>query len=952
MQIASTGTVPSIVGRSGEQSRLRRLLADAKEGHGRALVLRGEAGIGKTTLVDHAAAMAGGFRVLRAAGVESEAEIPFAGLQVLLAPLADGSRDGSADGFGGLPDSHARALRAAFGTATAPTDPLMVGAATLMLLSELAERAPLLVLLDDAHWFDRSSAAALLFAVRRLSSDPVATILTARDGDRPFPADGIESVTLSRLDGGSAAQLLAARRTLPHDIADRVLRESGGNPLAIVELAVGQPAEVPPTRAGVLPAPVAPLPAAGRLEEHFRRQLRTLPEPTRWALLLAAADHRSDLAAFTAAGPALGIGVVDLEPAEVRELVRVTAGRLEFRHPLIRAAAYQDVPLGRRLAAHRALAAVIDDDDRRAWHLAAAAAGADDAAAAALDEAAERALTRGAPTAASQALERAATLSGDRPARARRLVGAARTAYDAGELDRAESLATAAAAAVAALSDPTGDDTGTAGAAVVPGTTTAAVRRRTAVERAGQAAVAGWVRAQVAYERHSPTRAAELAIEAAAPILMIDPALATAVLTEASWCARDAADPELLARCAVLLARVPPGPAAEVRDALAAFTTLLSSGPTPTTARVMRDLLHATGEGRVAGAVERLTGGFLGLLLGDDETALTTLAGHAATLRDEGAIGWLPYVNEPLALAFLVSGRFREAEVTVAEATDLAAELGQHLQVTVLRSVAAWLAAVRGDAAGCEQLAAQVHADSRGHRVAAAMATWALAVTDLAGAEPAAALDRLEEAGRGPVRRDVLVRALPDHIDAAVRVGERERARELLSELGSWAARTGSPVAAALELRCAAILDDGPSARDRFEESLRVDGCGPYDRARTRLAYGEWLRRHRSPSAARAQLTEALATFDRIAAHAWTPRAEAELDALGVRPPDQPPGPRGAVQLTPQELQVVRLAAQGQTNREIAAQLFLSPRTVGHHLYKAYPKLGVARRAELGKLDL
>ncbi|MBB5788875.1 AAA family ATPase [Jiangella mangrovi] len=939
MQIASAGTAPPIVGRSGEQSRLRRLLADAKEGHGRALVLRGEAGIGKTTLLDHAAAMAGGFRVLRAAGVESEAEIPFAGLQVLLAPVADGIAD--------LPETHARALRAAFGTETAPTDPLLAGAATLLLLSELAERAPLLVLLDDAHWFDRSSAAALLFAVRRLGSDPVAAILTARDGDRPFPADGVESVTLPRLDGDSAAQLLAARWTLPLDVADRVLRESGGNPLAIVELAVGRPADA---EAAPLPEPVAPLPATGRLEEHFRGRLHALPEPTRWALLLAAADHRSELAVFTAAAGALGVGVADLEPAEVRELIRVTSGRLEFRHPLVRAAAYQDVPLGRRLAAHRALAEVIDDGDRRAWHLAAAAAGADETAAAALDDAARRALTRGAPAAASQAWERAATLSADRPARARRLVEAARTAYDAGELDRAESLATTAAAAVAGLDggapgDPGGDPGGTAADAV-------AARKKVAVERAGQAAEAGWVRAQVAYERESPTRAAELALEAAAPIVTLDPARATAVLTEASWCARDAADPELLARCAQLLARVPPGPAAEVRDALAAFTTLLGSGPTPSSARTMRALLQASHDGRITGSVERLTGGFVGILIGDDVTALATLAAQTAALRDEGAIGWLPYANEVLALGHLVSGRFRDAEVTVSEALALAAELAQPVQLTVLTSIASWLAAVRGDTVLCELLTARVRDDDHGHRIAAALASWALAVRDLAGAEPAAALERLEESGRGPAGRDVLVRALPDHIDAAVRVGERERARELLAELDTWSRRTESPVASALALRCAAVLDDGPAARDRFEASLRVDGCGPYDRARTRLAYGEWLRRHRSPSAARAQLTEARETFDRIGAHVWTPRAGAELDALGVRAPEQPPQPHGAVRLSPQELQVVRLAAQGQTNREIAAQLFLSPRTVGHHLYKAYPKLGVARRAELGRLDL
>lgn len=940
------------MGRSSELSRLRRLLADAKQGHGRALVLRGEAGIGKTTLVDHAAAIAGGFRVLRAAGVESEAEMPFAGLQVLLAPFADR--------FDDLPAAHTRALRVAFGTGTAGTDPLVVGTATLLLLSELAEPAPLLCLLDDAHWFDRSSAAALLFAVRRLHADPVATILTARDGDRPFPADGIESLTLPRLDGDSATQLLAARRTLPPEVADRVLRESGGNPLAIVELAGGQPAGTPADHPAalpvdglpvdVLPAPVAPLPAAGRLEAHFRDRLRALPERTRWALLLAAADHESELTVFAAAAGALGVGVADLEPAEERELIRVTPGRLEFRHPLIRAAAYQDVPLGRRLAAHRALADVLDDArdaDRRAWHLAAATAGVDDEAASALDAAAGRALARGAPAAASRAWERAATSSGDRAGRARRLVGAARTAYDAGELDRAEFLAAAAATAVRGT--PPGS-----GAA--------------AIERAGQAAEAAWVRAQVAYERESPTRACELALEAAEPILTIDPERATAVLTEASWCARDAADTELLARCAGLLARIPPGrpgqpgpsgppgspgSSAQVRDALAGFTTLLSGAPTAATAApAMRALLNAARDGRVPGNVERLTGGFVGLLVGYDEAALAALAAQVAALRDDGALLWLPYVQEPLALAYLATGRFRDAEVTVAEAVALATELGLQVQGTVLTSIEAWLAAVRGDAVACDRLAGRVLGDTRGHRMAAALATWALAVTDLARAEPAAALDKLERAGHGAARRDLLLRALPDHVEAAVRVGDRERARALLGELEEWVARTASPVATALALRCAAIVDDGPAARDRFEESLRVDGCGPYDRARTRLAYGEWLRRHRRPSAAREQLAEALETFDRIAAHAWKPRAEAELDALGARRPDHAPDQRAAVQLTPQELQVVRLAAGGQTNREIAAQLFLSPRTVGHHLYKAYPKLGVARRAELGKLDL
>ncbi|SDU56645.1 ATP-binding protein [Jiangella alkaliphila] len=890
-----TGTAPAIVGRASERSRLSRALADAKDGRGYALVLRGEAGIGKTSLLDHAAAIAGGFRVLRASGVESEAEIPFAALHLLLAPFAERVDD--------LPAPQARALRAAFGTVAAPTEPLMVGAATLLLLSELADEAPVLCLLDDAHWFDRSSAAALLFAARRLRSDPVVVILAARDGDRPFPADGVESLTLPRFDDESAALLLAGLRTLPHDVAGRVIRESGGNPLAIVELAADRPK-------GVLPAPVAPLPAAGRMEEHFRGRLLALPERTRWALLLAAADDRSDLTAFAAAAERLGLGVADLEPAELQRLVRVTAGGLEFRHPLVRAAAYQDVPLARRLAAHQALAAVLDDArdaDRRAWHLAAAATGADEIAAAALDRAAERALARGAPAAASRAWERAAALSGGTPEG--RLVDAARAAYDAGELDRAQALATAADA---------------------PGLP------------AGQAAEAAWVRAQVAYERESPARACGLALEVAAPIVTTDPDRATAVLTEAAWCARDAASPVLLARCAELARELPAG-RDEVRDCLIGVASLLRGEPAATT-EPLRALLLATRDGRVEDNVERLLGGFAGLLIGADDVALEALTAQVAGLRDDGAIGWLPYVQETLALAHLVSGRFRDAEVTVTEAVALATELGQHLEVTVLTSIAAWLAAVRGDPP-------VVVGDTRGHRMAAATLAWADGVALLARAEPAAALDRLEDACTGPARFDVNVRAIPDHVEAAIRAGDRDRAGTWLPDLDRWAARTAGPAATALALRCAALLDDGAAAADRFEASLRA-GAGPYDEARTRLAYGEWLRRHRRPTTARDQLTRALETFDRIAAHAWKPRARAELDALGGAVPQRRPEPRHTGRLTPQELQVVRLAARGLTNREIAGQLFLSPRTIGHHLYKAYPKLGVARRAELGRLDL
>ncbi|MEV4891157.1 AAA family ATPase [Nonomuraea sp. NPDC055795] len=944
-----------MVGRSAERSRLVRLVADAKAGRSRSLVVRGEAGIGKTALLEYAAGVAGGMRILRVAGIESEAEIPFAALQLMLA--RDVGR------FDALPAAHAQALRAAFGTGPASGDRLMVGAATLTLLSELAGERPLLCLFDDVQWFDRSSVDALLFAVRRLHTDPVGAVFAVRDGERPFPASGIDDVRLPRLGARDAAELLATVGPLPQPVADRVLVESGGNPLAIVELAR--------SGTGALPSPVAPLAAVGRLEEHYRLQLRTLPSRTRQALLLVAADHGCELWSYLAAAGRLGLRADDLEPAEHAGLVRVTADAVEFRHPLIRAAAYQEAPLARRLAAHRALADVLSDPrdaDRRAWHAATAAGGIDDGVADELERAAERALARGAPAAASRALERAVRLSGDAAVQARRLVAAARAAYDAGLLDHADTLA----AAVTAMTGPAlasaeaegrpalagaeadgrpapagaeadgrpADFGATAGKAVEGGAISASA--------AWIQAEAAWIRAQVAYERESPARACALALDAAVPVLAADPARAISVLTEAVWCARDAADEGLLARCDERLGRVRGGPP-EVARALGGFVALLS-GRTEEAVPPMRDLLLAACDGAMDATLEGLTAGFLGVLIGADDLALTVLDRQVATMRAQGALGWLPYVQEPLALAQLVTGGFRDAEANVAEAISLAAELGQDFQVIVLTAISSWLAAVRGEVNTARKRAGLVLEHAGRHGMAAAQARWGLALIDLMAGDPHAALDRLDEVCAGPPGRDVTVRAIADHVEAGVRAGDLDRARHHLPQLESWAGHTASPEAGALLLRCAALLDESREARQRFEASLAVDGCGPYDRARTQLAYGEWLRRHRRPTSARTLLSQALATFDQIGAHGWQARVRTELIALGG--PVPPPDTAAAGQLTAQELQVVRRAALGLSNREIAAQLFLSPRTVGHHLYKAYPKLGVSRRAELGRLDL
>ncbi|MFI7064271.1 AAA family ATPase [Kribbella sp. NPDC050124] len=891
-----------IVGRYGEQSRINRLMADAKDGRSRSLVLRGEAGIGKTALLDYAESVAGGMRVLRVVGIESEAEVAYAALQLMFV------RD--LDRLEALPGAQAEALRAAFGASSVPVDRMLPGAATLSLLSEIAGDRPLLCLLDDAQWFDQSSIDALLFAVRRLHADPIATIFAARDGERPFPAPGLESVALPGLGAADAARLAAAAATLPGDVADRILAESGGNPLAIVELAAHA------TETSAVPAPVAPLPAAGRLEEHFRRQIRGLAEPTRTALLLAAADHGSALPTVIAAAAGLGGDARDFEPAERSRLVQVSADGVVFRHPLIRSAAYQEAPFARRVAAHRALAEVLTDPrdaDRRAWHVAAAAGGPDDAAADGLEQVARRATGRGAAAAAVRALDRAAQLTSAPTLRGKRLVAAARAAYDAGQLDRAVELA----AAGAELTDAP-----------------------------GEVAEAGWIRAQVSYERTSPAEATRIAVEAAAPVLATEPDLAVSILTEATWCARDAADPMLLRQCAERLRSVPGG-RTPVINGMVGFADLLCGDVAEAVDR-MRTAVLAARDSEGGETLERLSAAFLGLLIGEDEAAVAMLDAQVAVLRSRGELGWLPYAQEPLVLAQLVTGRIRDADSNVAEAMALAEELGQQLEVIVLSAMAAWLAAARGDSAGAERLAVQVLDDSRQHGMAVAQASWALGLVDLMNGDPRGALGRLEDACEGPPGRDVTVRAIPDQVEAAVRVGDTDRARRFLPGLTDWSTYTKSPVASALLLRCQALLDDGGLADRLFEESVATE-CGPYDEARTRLVYGEWLRRHRRPNAAKEQLVAAYGTFDRIGAHGWLPRVRSELTALGEAAPGDAESAGG---LTPQELQVVRRAALGMSNREIAAELFLSPRTVGHHLYKAYPKLGVKRRAELGQLDL
>lgn len=888
-----------------------RLLAAARTGRSGALVIRGEAGIGKTVLLDLAESTAQDMCVLRATGVESEAELPFSGLHLLLYPFLDRLE--------ALPGPQAVALRTAFGLLETPVpNRFLVGAATLTLLSELAGERPLLCLLDDVQWLDQASADALLFAARRLHADPIVMVFAMRDSGEWFPAPGINVLHLAGLDRGTSVTLLDEHVPgLAHPVRERIIDESGGNPLALMELAAAFSAQE-----RVADFHVGPLPVTGRVQDAFRTQIDALPPATRLVLLVAAADDTASLAVILRAGDLLGTSAADLEPAERHRLILLAGDALTFRHPLIRAATYQGAPHSLRIAVHRALAQVLEAD-RRAWHLAAATTGPDEQVAAELEQAAQRAQHRGGSTAVAAAYERAAQLSSDPTRAAHRTMNAARAAYDAGRPAWATRLAIQAASLI---DDP-----------IV-------------------AAEAAFIRAQVEYEQTSPAAAAAMALGGAVPIVQSDPRRAVSMLTEAVWCARDAVAHEVVRRCVVQLEAVqlPANSSlSPVVDGLIGFGKLLD-GETGRAVALMRSLVRAAERGTLDGFVERVIAGFLGLLVADDESAVVSLESLVADLRAQGALGWLPYAMEPLTVTYGLRGSFRDAQASVAEAVSLANDIGQTMQGVVLDSISAWLAAVTGDGARCRSLADRVLEHRSPHPTNAALAVWALGLLDLAEGRSEAAMERLDEVCGGVARHDFHIRAVPDWVEAAVYSGQNERARSHLPALDDWATHTERPLAMALSRRCHALLgtDDDPEGHYTAALLLHRSDDRPYDRARTQLVYGEWLRRQRRRSDARAQLTACLDTFERLGATPWARRARTELGVLGERPTARANDADVLTRLTPQELQVVRLAATGLSNREIGAQLYLSPRTVGHHLYKAYPKIGVTKRMELALLGL
>ncbi|MGY1712036.1 AAA family ATPase [Geodermatophilus sp. SYSU D00758] len=906
-------------GRDVERAALAALLDGARDGRGGALVLRGQPGVGKSALLADAADRAGGMTVLRTAGIESESPLAFAALQRLLRPVT-----ACADR---VPEPQARALRTAFGEAAGgEADRFLVFLSALSVLAEAAEQAPVLAVVDDAHWLDDASSAALLFVARRLQNERIALLFAARTGDvRTFDAGDLPVLELGGIDAEAAGALLSGRAGLPVPpaVRDALLAGTGANPLALVELAGALTAE---QLAGAAPLPER-LPLTEGVERAFLDRCRRLPAPARAVLLLAAADDSGRAAVLRQAAHELGAGDDGLEDAERSGLVRVREGAVELRHPLVRSAVYGAATSTERRRVHRALAAALsgpEDADRRAWHLAAAVEEPDEDVVAALEAAAGRALARGGHEAASAAWERAAELSPVGEQRAGRLSLAARSAWLAARPDRARALTDA-------------------GLALAAGPRLRAELRR--------------LRAHLEFHDASPDEAHRMVLAAAADVAPHDRrqagdlAMLGAALAASGARSGSPVDPTGL---------LPPaGPDAPVRDRClvplvhgldaVARTDWGTSTPFLRAAVDLADRLDA-----VADEDLLLNLGVAAWPLGDDEVALRLQDRLLRTARETGAVVMIVHALTRRNLPELATGRWGAAAAGAEEALTLAENSGQPVLAAWPTATLALLAALRGSGDRAGAHLAAVEEIAAGHRLGivgdlvADLADWARAL--LAAGDPAAALPPLARLRSTPVA----LLAAPDRLETAVAAGRRDLAERWVAELQAFAAGTGAGWAAAQTAHGRALLADGDAAEEWFEAALAAharSGRTPA-RARAELAHGRFLRRARRRVDARPHLRSALAAFEDLGAAPWAEAARQELRASGETARRRVTVATDVPALTPQERQVAGLVRQGLSNRDVAARLFLSPRTVDFHLRNVFAKLGVSSRTELAALPL
>ncbi|MGH8914249.1 MAG: helix-turn-helix transcriptional regulator [Acidimicrobiia bacterium] len=903
---------PVLYGRSEEREALEQLLSGVGTARAQVLVIQGEAGVGKTALLEYLATNAPTYRVERAVGIESEMELAFAGVHQLCAPMLGR--------LGELPGPQREALGIAFGlsSGTAP-DRFLVGLAVLHLFSAVAEKQPLICLIDDAQWLDRNSAQVLAFVARRLLAEPIAMVFAVREPLEEL--SGLPELEVGLLSDSDARSLLgsALPGRLDERVRDRIVAETRGNPLAILEL----PREFNVTDlAGGFGLP-DPGPLANRMEESFGRRLHSLPVETQQLLLLAAAEPVGDVTLLWRAAEQLRIGVDAAEPALSAGLLEFDT-RVRFRHPLVRSTAYRQAALADRQEVHRALSEATDPDvdpDRRAWHRAQAAAGPDEAVASELEQSAARAQARGGIAAAAAFLERATELTPDPARRVSRALVAAQASIEAGGADSADKLLTAA---------------------------------EIGPQDELQQARTTRLRAQILFARRRGNDAPPLYLDAARQLEPLDGYLARETYLEALGSAIFAGrlSSHTGTREAAEAARnAPPGPEPPrptdlLLDGVATrFTDGYETSVTP-----LREALltfRQQSEDHIMGWL------WLGCPvapepvapeLWDDQTWHELATRAVALAREEGALAVLPVALTYRASVHLHAGEFAAAAALIEEADAISGSTGQ----APLRYTSMLLAAWQGEATPTLKLIESdvKDATARGEGRAVGLASYATALlyNGLGRYEAA-----LAAAQRSCEHEDLgfFGWSLIELVEAGVRSGATELASAAFSTLQDRTNSAGTDWALGSQARSQALLTEGDAAESHYLEAIeRLERTRiKAHLARSHLVYGEWLRRENRRVDARAQLRKAYDMFNRMGAQAFAERARRELVATGETVRKRSVETRFL--LTAQESQVAHLASEGHTNPEIGSQLFISPRTVEYHLHKVFAKLGINSRREL-----
>ena len=902
----------NLQGRRSERDELDGLTDAVRGGESRALIVRGEPGVGKTALLDYLVGQASDCLVVRAAGVQSEMELAFAGLHQLLAPMLDRLER--------LPAPQRDALRTAFGASPGPApDRFFVGLAVLSLLSEVAEEQPLICVVDDEQWLDRASAQVLAFVARRLEAESVGLVLAAR-----APSDelaGLPELLVEGLGDDDARALLESALAGPLDarVRDQIVTETRGNPLALLELPRGvTPAEL----AGGFGLPGA-APLSGRIEESFRRRLDALPVQTRRLLQLAAADPVGEPSLLWRAAERLAIGTDAATPAVEAGLIEFDA-RVRFRHPLVRSAAYQSATLQERQRAHRALAEVTDakvDPDRRAWHRAQATHGPDEDVAEELERSADRAQRRGGLAAAAAFLERAATLTPAPGRRAQRLLAAATAKHDAGTLDAALGLL------VAVEAGPPDD------------------LRTAEVEH---------LRGQIALEQRRGGDAGRLLVSAARRLEPLNAALARETHLEAlgAGMAFDLEIPGgvLEAAKAARAAPVGPEPPRAVDVMLDGFAIRVTDGyaaAAPTLTRALDLMLALDLTDDESRRSHWLAGGRPSIIvpieLWDAEAFHVLAARKVQLARDAGALVHLQLALSFLARSHVVAGELTTASLLLDEDRLIAEATGNPALGNAGMLLAAWR--------GLETLASELIAATAEEAAARGWASNSYASSVLynglgrhdAALDAARHLFDRDSVGYGPW-------FLPELAEAASRTGDEALVTKALEWMSERTRATPTDWALGIEARVRALLSEGEAADGLYRESIAHLGRTParVELARSHLLYGEWLRRERRRVDAREQLRTAHEMLDTMGVEGFAERARRELAATGETARKRTVETRD--DLTAQEAQIALLARDGLSNPEIGTRLFISPRTVKYHLRKVFIKLDISSRNELERV--